>query len=477
MSYIEGVARNQLILFPESIDDYIEEDNSVQFIEAFVDSLNLEELGFKYSLPEATGRPPYNPADMLKLYLYGYLNRVRSSRSLEKETHRNIELMWLLKKLTPDFKTIADFRKDNKKAIKKVCQEFTLLCKRLNLFGGELVAIDGSKFKAVNSKKRNFNEAKLKKAIKEIDEKVDGYLAELEDNDKEEAHVSRPDAEDIKTKVMMLKERGRKYRELLTELKDSGETQISLTDADSRAMLNNQKIEVCYNVQTTVDSKHKLIVDHKVTNEATDYGQLSQMSKRAKEILGVEELEVLADKGYYNGEEVKECIDNGIIPYIPKPAGNKGVSPSEAGYHKDRFRYDADEDIYICPAGSKLFFKGTTRYRGKVMRIYKGEDCLGCCVRDKCIRNGKRRVIYRWEHENILEEMGERVQADKEKVRVRQWLSEHPFGTIKRSFNQGYMLLKGLEKVSAEASLSVLAYNIKRVINIVGLRELIGVVS
>lgn len=477
MSYIEGVARSQGILFPESIDDYIEEDNPVQFIDAFVESLDLEELGFKYSLPEATGRPPYNPADMLKLYLYGYLNRVRSSRSLEKETHRNIELMWLVQKLTPDFKTIADFRKDNKKAIKKVCQEFTLLCKRLDLFGGELVAIDGSKFKAVNSKKRNFNEAKLKRAIKEIDERVDGYLAELEDNDQEEAQVSRPDAEDIRAKVMMLKERREEYRGLLTRLKDSGESQISLTDADSRAMLNNQKFEVCYNVQTTVDSKHKLIVDHEVTNESTDYGQLSQMSKRAKEILGVEELEVLADKGYYDGEEIKECIDNGIIPYIPKPAGNKGVSPSEAGYHKDRFRYDAEEDIYICPAGSKLFFKGIARYRGKVMRTYKGEDCLGCCVRDRCIRNGKRRVISRWEHENILEEMGERVQADKEKVRVRQWLSEHPFGTIKRSFNQGYMLLKGLEKVSAEVSLSVLAYNIKRVLNIVGLRELIEVVN
>ena len=477
VSYVEGIARNQLILFPESTNDYIEEDNPVQFIDAFVDSLDLRELGFKYSLPEATGRPPYNPADMLKLYLYGYLNRVRSSRSLEKESHRNLELMWLLKKLTPDFKTIADFRKDNKKAIKRVCREFTLLCKRLDLFGGELVAIDGSKFKAVNSKKRNFNEAKLKKAIKGIDEKVDGYLAELEDNDKEEAYVSHPDAEDIRARVMMLKERGKKYRELLARLKESSETQISLTDPDSRAMLNNQKIEVCYNVQTTVDSKHKLIVDHEVTNEATDYGQLSQISKRAKEILGVEELEVLADKGYYNGKEVKECIENGIIPYIPKPAGNKGVSTSEAGYHKGRFRYDAEEDIYICPAGSKLFFKGIAHYRGKVMRIYKGEGCPGCRLRDKCIRNGKRRVIYRWEHENILEEMGKRVQADKEKVRVRQWLSEHPLGTIKRSFNQGYLLLKGLEKVSAEASLSVLAYNIKRVINIVGLKELIEVVS
>ena len=218
MSYIEGIARNQSILFPEVIDDYIEEDNPVQFIDAFVDSLDLQQLGFKHSLPEATGRPPYNPGDMLKLYIYGYLNRIRSSRSLEKEAHRNVELMWLIKKLSPDFKTIADFRKDNKKAIKRACREFTLLCKRLELFGGELVAIDGSKFRAVNSKKRNFNEAKLKKAIREIDEKINGYLIELDDNDKEEAHVSRPNAGNIKAKVMMLKERGRKYQELLTEL-------------------------------------------------------------------------------------------------------------------------------------------------------------------------------------------------------------------------------------------------------------------
>jgi len=479
MSYIEGIARNQLILFPESIDDYIEEAHPIQFIDAFVDNLDLQELGFKYSLPEATGRPPYNPADMLKLYLYGYLNRVRSSRSLEKESHRNIELMWLLKKLTPDFKTIADFRKDNKKAIKKVCQEFTLLCKRLDLFGGELVAIDGSKFKAVNSKKRNFNEAKLKKAIKEIEEKVDGYLAELEDNDQEEAHVSRPDAEDIKAKVMMLKERGRKYQELLKALKDSGETQISLTDADSRAMLNNQRVEVCYNVQTTVDSKHKLIIDHEVTNKATDHGQLSQMSKRAKEILGVDELEVLADKGYYDAKEIKECVDNGITPYIPEPANSapKDVNTSQPGYYRDKFRYDAEEDVYVCPGGSKLTFRGTGNYHGKVMRLYKGEDCQGCQAKGRCTRNSRGRIIYRWEHEDILEGMRRRVQADKEKVKMRQWLSEHPFGTIKRSFNQGYMLLKGLEKVGGEASLSVLAYNIKRVINIVGLKELIGAVG
>jgi hypothetical protein len=369
--------------------------------------------------------------------------------------------MWLLKKLTPDFKTIADFRKDNKKAIRQVCREFTLLCKRLEPFGGELVAIDSSKFKAVNSKKRNFNQAKLKKAIKVIDEKIEGYLLELEDNDKREAHVSRPDAEDIKTKVTILKERGRKYRDLLMELEASGETQISLTDPDSRAMVNNQRVEVCYNLETTVDSKHKLIIDHEVTNEVKDQDQLSQMAKRAKEILEVEELEVLADKGYYNATEIKECVDNGIMPYIPEP-----------DYYKDKFRYDTEEDIYICPAGSKLTFRGTAEHHGRMMRLYKSGDCIGCYAKARCTRNNKGRIIYRWEHEDMLEEMRRRVRADKEKIKMRQWLSEHPLGTIKRSFNQGYMLLKRLEKVGAEMSLSVLAYNIKRVVNVVGLKEL-----
>ena len=479
MSYIEGIARNQLILFPEAIDDYIEEDNPVQFIDAFVDSLGLEGLGFRYSRPEATGRPPYNPADMLKLYLYGYLNRIRSSRSLEKETHRNVELMWLLKKLSPDFKTIADFRKDNKKAIKQVCREFTLLCKRLELFGGELIAIDGSKFRAVNSKKRNFSEAKLKKAIREIDEKINGYLIELDDNDKEEAHISRSDAKDIKAKVMMLKERGRKYRDLLTELKDSGETQVSLTDRDSRAMLNNHRVEICYNVQTAVDSKHKLIIDHEVINKATDSDQLSLMSKRAKEILGVEELEVLADKGYYDSVEIKECVDNGITPYIPEPAStvSRDVNIPQPSYYKDKFRYDAEEDVYICPGGNKLTFRGVTTQHGRVMRLYKSKDCQGCPAKGRCTRDNSGRTIFRWEHEDILEKMRRRVQANKAKMKMRQQLSEHPFGTIKRSFNQGYMLLKGLEKAGTEVSLTILAYNIKRVINIIGLKGLIAAVG
>jgi len=478
MAYIEGVARNQVMLFPDIIDDYIRDDNPVQFIDAFVDSLDLAELGFSHAAPEPTGRPPYNPRDLLKLYIYGYLNRIRSSRSLEKETQRNVELMWLLRKLTPDFKTIADFRKDNKEAIKAVCRKFILLCKRLNLFGGELIAIDGSKFKAVNSKKRNFNETKLRRKIKEIEEKIDAYLSELEENDKEEASMPQVSAEELKEKIKLLKERKAKYHGLLKELKENNETQISLTDPDSRAMVNNQRIEVCYNVQTTVDEKHKVILDYEVTNAVKDNAQLSKMSKRAKDILEVEKIDVSADTGYYDAIEIKECVDNGIIPYIPEPSPtvSKKVNVPESGFYKDKFKYDAARDVYICPVGNELTFKNKAIHHGKTMKLYKSKRCLDCWVRSKCTRNPKGRIIYRWEHEEILEDMKRRIRLNKERVRRRQWLIEHIFGTMKRNFNQGYFLMKGIDKVGVEMSLTVLAYNIKRVINIIGLTKLIEAV-
>lgn len=476
MKYIKGVDRKQVVLFPEIIDEYIEDDNPVQFVDVFVDRLDLKELGFKHAELNSTGRPPYDPADLLKLYIYGYLNRIRSSRWLEKECKRNIELMWLLKKLAPDFKTIADFRRDNSEAIKKVCKEFVFLCKKLDLFGGELVAIDGSKFKAVNSKKRNFNEAKLKKKLKEIEEKIEGYFRELEDNDNSEADVGSQDAEELKEKIKLLKRRGEEYRELLKELEESGESQISLTDPDSRAMVNNQRIEVCYNVQITVDDKHKLILDHEVTNEVKDNNQLSEMSKRAKDILEVDELEVLTDKGYYDAVEIKECVDNGIIPYIPEPAPtvSKKINVPEPPFYDTEFRYDKEKDVYICPGGFELTFRNMAKHHGKMMRLYRSTMCVHCQFKPKCTRNPRGRIIYRWEHEEILEEMRRHVEDNKDKVKMRQWLSEHPFGTMKRAFNQGYMLMKGIKKVGAEMSFSILAYNIKRAVNIVGMKELVA---
>lgn len=475
MGYVEGTARNQLVLFPEAIDDYVEEDNPVQVIDVFVDSLDMQGLGFTYGQPKATGRPPYNPADMLKLYLYGYLNRIRSSRRLERECGRNVEVMWLLRKLRPDFKTIADFRKDNRTAIRGAYKSFTVVCKKLELFGGELVGVDGSKFKASNSKKRNFSEGRLKKAIKKIEEDIDEYLRGLDDEDEAESSSHRASAEEIKEKIKLLRDRGKRYRKLLTELEGSDEPQISLTDPDSRRMRHDDRMEVCYNVQTSVDSKHKLIVDYEVTRDINDVDQLSRMSKRAKEVMEVEDLEVVADKGYYNPREIKECVDNRIIPYIPEPAvgvpGERGTP--HAGYRRDDFLYDAEEDAYICPRGSKLRYRGEAVRNGKPMRRYRSGDCRLCEVREKCTKDKWGRAIYRWEHEDILEGMRQRVRAEREKVKSRQCLCEHPFGTIKRSFNQGYMLLRGIDKVRAEISLSVLAYNIKRAVTILGTLRLI----
>lgn len=476
MSYVEGITRNQIILFPEKIDDYIREDNPVQFVDAFVDSLVLGVLDFKRAYPQEIGRPPYDPGDMLKLYLWGYLNRIRSSRSLEKESHMNLEVMWLIKKLTPDFKTIADFRKDNKEAIKKVCKEFILLCKRLELFEGELVALDGSKFRAVNCKKGNFNGAKLEKRIREIEEVIEEYFEELEDNDNKEASIEAVEAEELKAKIQWLKEKGEECQALLKRLIESGEIQISLTDPDSRAMMNNQRVEVYYNVQVSVDSKNKLILDHEVTNEGTDYSQLSIMALRAKEILEAEKLEVLADKGYYNGEQIKECVDQGIILYIPEKESNKyaGKDLPQTPFPESEFRYDKEKDCYICPGGSELTFCRKREQNGRVVKIYQGEDCLSCTLRIQCTTHFRGRTISRWEYEEILEDMRQRVESNRPKVKMRQWLSEHPFGTIMRGFNQGYLLLKGLAKVEAEISFTILSYNVKRAINILGLRALIS---
>jgi len=473
MAYIKGTDREQIILFPDAIDDYIEEDNMVRFIDAFVDSLDMVSLGFKYAVTKETGRPPYDPKDMLKLYIYGYLNKVRSSRRLEKETRRNVEVMWLIKRLTPDFKTIADFRATNTGAIRSVFKEFTFMCKRLDLFGAELVAIDGSKFRASNAKKKNFTKKKLQRTIKEIEKKIDEYLTDLDENDKQETDAPKPTAKELKEKIDALKARKDNYQNLLEEMKKKGVSEVSLTDPDCRSMMNNQRVEPCYNIQTTVDSKHKLIVDFEATNEAADQHSLSKMATRAKEILEVDTIEVTADKGYYDSQDIKMAVDARIIPFIPKPQA-KGTK--DGCFPKDKFTYESQTDTYTCPAGEKLAFVKTTKNRGKKMRLYEGKSCPSCTLKEKCTKALKR-TVTRWKHDEILEEMQERVLLNQDKIRIRQWLSEHPFGTVKRSFDQGFMLLRGLKKVNTEVSLSFLAYNIKRVINIVGIKDLIAAVT
>jgi len=370
MGFVQGVHRNQVVMFPESLDEYIANDNPVRFIDAFVDSLDLQALGFERAVPEERGRPPYHPGDLLKLYLYGYVNRVRSSRRLETEAQRNVEVMWLLRKLAPDHKTIADFRRDNGKAIRAVFREFTVLCRRLELFGGQLVAIDGSKFKAVNSRDRNYTQAKLKRLKQRADEKIERYLEELDKQDEEEQDNEKPTAEELQQKIEWLRSRKKVYAELEERMDQSGESQVSLTDPDARSMVlgHGRGTEVAYNVQISVDAKHKLIVDHEVTNAGNDKNQLSSMAMRAKEALEVESLEVVADQGYYNSREIQDCIEGDVLPYIRKPntSNNRGL------FAREEFRYDGENDCYWCPAGNALPFRYQTTYRGQVVRDYYG---------------------------------------------------------------------------------------------------------
>lgn len=472
MGYIHGESREQIYLLPEAVDDYIGPENPVRFLDVFVEQLDLAALEFTHATPAATGRPPYDPADLLRLYLYGYLNRMRSSRRLETEAGRNLELMWLLRKIRPDFKTIADFRKTNRTAITKVCREFTVLCKELDLFGGELVAIDGSKFHAVNSKNRNFSEAKLKRLLAEIDARIAAYLTQLDRQDAAEATVSlTPTAEERREKLRRAQDRKRAYEGYVEQLQQSGETQVSLTDPDSRKMPTGHGGQVGYNVQIAVDEKHKLIVAHDVTTAVTDRDQLASMAETAKATVGAATLTVVADMGYYHGAEVKKCEAQGIVAYVAKP--NTSANTKLGLFGKECFQYDATADVYRCPAGEALTYRFSTVEQGRSIRTYSTAACRTCALKPQCTRNKESRRITRWEDEAVLERMEQRVREHPEIMRKRKMLAEHPFGTIKRSMDQSYFLMRGQDKVRAEASLTVLAYNIKRVINILGVTSLV----
>jgi transposase len=475
MRYIEGTPREQKLLFPESIDDYIEADNPVRFIDAFVDSLDLTAVGFKRTTLAATGRPPYMPGDLLKLYIYGYLNRVRSSRKLEQECHRNVEVMWLLRKLKPDHKTIADFRKDNRKAFKEVFKSFCLLCRELELFGGELMAIDGSKFKAVNNQQRNFTKTRVEKHLKELEGRIEGYLEALDEADRQESLCPQLSAEALQAKIEQLQVRQAKYQDYLAQMEERGDSQLSLTDPDSRSMPKSPKAPVAYNVQTAVDSKHHLIVAQDVTNEVTDRNQLSPMALEAKAMLGIEEGKVVADMGYSHGQELKTCVEAGLEPYVPRPETSANRKLGLFG--KEQFSYELDTDTYRCPAGETLTFRFDTVEKGRHIRYYKTSACGQCALKEKCTRNKEGRRITRWVHEEIIEQTQQRVKDNPEMMQQRKQLVEHPFGTIKHWWDQGHFLMCGLEKVRAEFSLSALAYNLKRVINILGVSHLMAILK
>jgi transposase len=472
--HIEGLSRNQTALFPDTLEGYVDKENPVRFIDAFVDSLNLEKLGFKHSIPAEVGRPPYNPSDLLKLYVYGYLNQVRSSRKLERECHRNIEVMWLMKKLTPDFKTIADFRKDNIHCVKGVFKEFVKLCISLDLYGAKCIAVDGTKFKAVNSLDKNFNRKNLTYRIKMIDQHVSKYSAEIEEQDRKEEQANSKQADILQEKIQKLMKRKEEYSELLHKLQESKQNEVSLVDPDCRLMKNRGRIEPCYNGQVAVDDKNHLIVDYNVTNAPADNGQLSSMAIGAKEILGAKNLEAVADKGYFSFVQIKDCVDNDIIPYVPEQnrygvgfVKRKGVPARE--FHVDKFVYDVGTDTFVCPAGNKLTFHYLDHAHQKNIRVYRNDACFSCeFFMTKCTLNKHGRTLWRWEHAEVLDELRERMLREPEKMALRKSLVEHPFGTMKRVFNQGYLLLKGIGKVVGEVGFTVLAYNMRRVWNILG---------
>jgi transposase len=475
MTHISGFERNQFLLFPEAVDDYVGSDNPVRFIDTFVEGLDLQAAGFLRAEAKATGRPGYAPNDLLKLYIYGYLNRVRSSRRLEAECCRNIEVIWLLRTLKPDFRTVADFRRDNRGAFKSVFRQFVLLCRRLDLYGRELLAVDGTRIKAVNNKDRNFTRNSLEKFLRAADERLDGYLKRLDEGDVEEDGTGGgARTNNLAEKIAALRDKRGRYGVMLEELEKGGETQMSLTDPDSRAMAAHTKVAVGYNVQLAVDAKHKLIVEQAVSNHVVDMGLLTQTVEPARAILEVETIDVVADRGYFKSEDIEACEKAGCVPHVPKP--QRGSSVRDGLFRKDEFRFDADRDVYICPAGQTL----SPHHEGKLRELRKIDysnpaACPACPLRWRCTTNVRR--VSRLENEAVLDRMAERLKARPELLDRRREVVEHPFGSIKQWMYQGAFLMRGLANVRAEFSLTALAYNLRRALNILGVEAMTAAVA
>jgi transposase len=474
MNHRTGLDRSQTLLFPERLEDYIGPENPVRFLDAFVASLELHALGFDKARCANTGRPPYDPAVLLKLYLYGYLHRVRSSRLLEAECLRNVEVIWLLGKLAPDFKTIADFRKDNLAPLKAAARQFTLLCRKLELFGGELLAIDGSKFAAVNARDQNFNADKLKDLIARADARLAEYLQAMDTADAGEPGGAALTKQELAAKIAALQDRQDWHKELLGQL-DAEQKQISVTDPDTRKMPTAHGMIVGYNAQVAVDAKHKLIAADDVTNEVSDIQQLADMALEAKANLEFKQAEVLADAGYYNAAEVGRCVEQQITPYIPK--SDTSANTARGLYGKSRFQYDAAKNVYVCPAGTALTYRFSTHELGRDIHYYRASGCKTCALKSRCTRNKANRTITREANEHMMEAMARRMKQQPEKFKLRKTLAEHPFGTIKRWFGYTHFLLKGLAKVQCEWSLTTLAYNLKRVLNLVSFEKLMATVG
>ncbi len=466
--FIEGLERSQGTLFPEHLEDWLVEDSPVRAIDAFVDELDLAALGFGRVDPKATGRPSYHPSVLLKLYIYGYLNRVQSSRRLEREAGRNVEVMWLCGRLVPDHKTIADFRKDNGVAIRQVGARFVSLCRTLGLLAEASVAIDGSKFKAVNNRDRNFTAAKMKRRLEQIEDSVARYLHQLDSADRQQpslALVTR--ATRLKEKIERLRQETRRLQTLEARMRETSDQQVSLTDPDARSMATSGRGSgvVGYNVQVAVDTNHHLIVTHDVTNVGNDRSQLARMAKQTKATLGADGLEVVADRGYFSSEEILACSEAGITVTLPKPmtSGNR----AKGRFVKQDFRYVAGEDVYVCPAGERLKYYYTNQEKGLWLRRYWTNACRTCAIKHRCTTGAQRRIT-RWQHEHVLEAVQRRLDEHPEKMRQRRETVEHPFGTIKARMGATHFLMKTLPRVSTEMALHVLAYNFTRAINILG---------
>lgn len=475
--FIEGADRTQSTLLPECLDDFIDESNPVRVIDAFVDALDLGKLGFDGVVPESTGRPSYHPSAMLKLYIYGYLNRVQSSRRLEREAGRNLEVIWLLRRLAPDDKTIADFRKDNGPAIKKVCAQFVALCREMGLLNGASVAIDGSKFKAVNTRDKNFTRGKVERRRAQLEESVARYLAQLDTADRQEpSEALAAKTTHLKEKLAKLEEEMAKLAAYEKQMLAAPDQQISLTDPDSRSMATSGRGSgvVGYNVQVAVDTEHHLIVTHEVTNSGSDRAQLANIASQAKAVLGVDKLEAVADRGYFSGEQILTCHNAGIAVTLPKPM-TSGVE-ARGRFGKQDFVYLSDKDVYRCPAGEHLKYYFTATEHGQQLRRYWTNACRTCAIKHQCTTGHERRIT-RWEHEHVVEAVQQRLDANPQAMRQRRETVEHPFGTLKMRMGATHFLMKRLPKVATEMALHVLAYNLTRVMNIIGVKPLIAAMA
>jgi len=466
MSHVRGQSRTQTTMFPEALEDLIEAESPVRVIDAFVASLDGVSLGFGRAIPAATGRPGYDPADLLKLYVYGYLNRVRSSRSLERETRRNVEVMWLLNRLAPDFKTIADFRKDNTAALVGVCRAFTRFCHGQGLFGAELVAIDGSKFQAVASRKQVWTPQRLAKVEAAIEARIQEYLAALDAADVAEA--AYPAADTHATLAALQADRA-KLQALAAQMRETAAAQLVVTEPEAKLMRTAKHgYQVCYNVQSAVDAKHALIVAFEVTNEGNDHQQLLPMARYAQAELKAERLTVVADTGYRNGEHGAKCQDLDITAVVPAPAV---VNPKGAFFNKTAFEYDAARNHYRCPAGLVLA-RYKTDQKNKT-HYYTTPACRDCSLKRQCT-NAPQRSIARHFFEAWVERLDQRAKAAPSLVKRRHAIAEHPFAGLKYLMGHPRFLVRGLKKVKAEMALSVLGYNLKRVINLRGASALIA---